>query len=234
MKEQFIFQRYEIKYMLTKQQKIQLLCAMQDYMDPDPHGQSTICNIYYDTPDYYLIRHSMEHPVYKEKFRIRSYGCASPDTPVFIELKKKYRSVVYKRRIQLPDHDAESCMKRNHAFPGDSQIHHEISYFRKFYEALEPAVALFYDREAFYSKTDPNFRITFDENIRYRTEDFSLQSPASGEQLLPPGMVLMEVKTAGALPLWMTHLLTAQNLQKTSFSKYGTAYQNMQSQGGHQ
>lgn len=88
MAYQNIFERREIKYLITKEQREKICRSMSKYMTGDKYGKSTICNIYFDMPDYYLIRHSMEKPVYKEKLRMRSYGIVSSDDTVFVELKK--------------------------------------------------------------------------------------------------------------------------------------------------
>ena len=112
MDVQTIFKRYELKYLLTKEQKVRLLEKLQENLIPDPHGETTIRNIYFDTENYQLIRRSLEKPVYKEKLRVRSYCQADPDSPVFVELKKKYRGVDYKRRISLPETDAMSWLSR--------------------------------------------------------------------------------------------------------------------------
>lgn len=71
---------------------------------------------------------------------------------------------------------------------------------------------------------ESDFRVTFDENILYRTYDLSLESEAYGTSLLDKGETLMEIKTAGGLPLWMSHELSRLRIFKTSFSKYGAAY----------
>ena len=94
---QDVFARYEKKYKLTLSQYAALRRWLQDRMEVDSYGLHTICNIYYDTPDFQLIRTSLEKPVYKEKLRLRSYGVPGGDTPVFVELKKKLDGVVYKR-----------------------------------------------------------------------------------------------------------------------------------------
>ena len=47
-----VFQRYELKYLLTREQRQAVLRAMEPYMRPDPHGKTTICNLYFDTADY--------------------------------------------------------------------------------------------------------------------------------------------------------------------------------------
>ena len=106
MAYQTVFKRYELKYLLTERQKKCVMEAMEPCMTPDAYGRTTIRNIYFDTADYRLARRSIEKPVYKEKLRIRSYEKASGASPVFVELKKKYKGVVYKRRISMPEREA--------------------------------------------------------------------------------------------------------------------------------
>lgn len=224
---QATFKRYEIKYLLTKQQKQAILQAMKPYMQLDSYGRTTIRNIYFDTNTYRLIRRSLEKPAYKEKLRIRSYQTAADDDLVFIELKKKYKSVVYKRRLTLPKRQAMNIFRYNLPIPIISQIAKEIDYFRSYYADLHPVVFLSYEREAFYSLDGGDFRVTFDENILYRESDLSLRSEAYGIPLLGEGQTLMEIKTTGGLPLWMSHTLNRLKVFKTSFSKYGLAYQHM-------
>ena len=199
-----------------------LKLEMRQYMVGDEHGKSTICNIYYDTPDYLLIRRSLDKPVYKEKLRVRSYGVAKADTPVFVELKKKYDDVVYKRRIELPEFQAVDFLQKRIASL-DSQIAKEINYALDFYKTLQPTVHLSYKREAYFGKTE-DLRITFDSEILFRTYDLSLQKGIYGTPILPEGVYLMELKTGSALPLWLTAFLAREKISKTSFSKYGTAY----------
>ena len=227
MAYQAIFKRYEIKYMLSRRQQEQLIRVMQPYMALDKFGHTTIRNIYFDTDTYRLIRHSLEKPSYKEKLRIRSYSRAEHNSPVFVELKKKYRSVVYKRRISMPEHEAIDWLLNGTSHPVDSQIAQEIDYFKDFYETLHPAVFLSYERDAYYSLAGDDFRVTFDQNILSREVDLSLESEVWGTPLLGKDQVLLEIKTPGAIPLWMTHFLTEQKIYKTSFSKYGTAYNNI-------
>lgn len=227
MSDQMIFNRYELKYLLTQQQKALVLEQMKPYMALDRYGRTTIRNLYYDTDNFRLIRRSIERPAYKEKLRVRSYGPAHGADTVFVELKKKYKSVVYKRRISLPDRQAADWLGGLVPLPLQTQIAQEIEYVRTYYQMLRPMVFLSYEREAFYSLCKDDFRVTFDENILARTHTLSLASEPSGASLLQPGRVLMEIKTSGGIPLWMSHFLTQQHLYKTSYSKYGTAYQTM-------
>ena len=226
MGNQMIFKRYEIKYMLTDKQKIELLNVMQDRMAADIHGRNTILSLYLDTPDYFLIRRSIEKPVYKEKLRLRSYGVASKDSEVFIELKKKYDSVVYKRRVGMSEAELEHYLSTG-VSGRDSQIMREIDYSIGRYAGIAPRMLISYEREAFYDRSDYDFRMTFDENILWCDDDLSLCSPVRGQRLLPPSQVLLEVKTSGAIPLWLVHFLSENKIRPASFSKYGSAYTTM-------
>ena len=226
MKDQMIFKRYEMKYMISIEQLALIKEAFKEYMIADVHGKNTICSLYYDTPDFRLIRRSIEKPVYKEKLRVRSYGVAGPDTFVFVELKKKYKSVVYKRRISLPEKDATAYLSTG-ALKNKTQITNEIDYALKFYERLAPAMLLCYDREAYYAKDNHEFRVTFDTNVLWRDYDLSLNKGIYGTPILQPDQVIMEVKTADSIPLWMVKLLSENHIYKTSFSKYGTAYRTL-------
>ena len=236
MAYQMTFQRYELKYLLNRQEKEQILLAMEPYMKLDDYGRTIIRNIYFDTDTFRLIRRSLEKPVYKEKLRIRSYKPVRATDPVFVEIKKKYKSVVYKRRLQLPEQEVMESFQTGEPLPAQSQIGDEIQYFRNYYENLHPSVFLSYEREAYYSMDGSEFRVTFDENILYRRQDFSLGSEIYGVSLLNNDQTLMEIKTSGGIPLWMSETLTRQHLYKTSFSKYGSAYQQMMAetlQGGY-
>ena len=224
---QTIFQRYELKYLVTEEQKEKLLQEMEAYMQPDRYGQSIIRNIYFDTDNHRLIRRSIEKPAYKEKLRVRSYAQATEDSIVFVELKKKFDGVVYKRRLPMALQDAMDWLSGGKDCPVDTQISREIQYFRNVYGDMHPAVFLSYRRQAYHARDGSNFRVTFDDQVLCRQENLSLSAPVYGTPLLKEGMVLMELKCAGGIPLWMAKLLSQERLYKTSFSKYGTAYQQL-------
>lgn len=224
---QTVFRRYELKYMLTLAQKETILAAMAPHMVPDRYGRTTIRNVYFDTDNYRLIRRSIEKPAYKEKLRIRSYAQATADSTVFVELKKKYDRVVYKRRLPLCEADAMGWLCHEKACPVDTQISREIQYFIDFYRDLKPTVFLSYEREAYYDKGGGDLRVTFDAHILVRQTDIDLCAPIYGTPILPEGKVLMEVKCAGGIPLWMVEVFSRERIYRTSFSKYGTAYSNL-------
>ena len=227
MPHQTVFKRYELKYLLTQEQQKRLLAVMHPYMKLDKYGRTTIRNLYLDTDSYLLIRRSIEKPTYKEKLRIRSYATVDTDGEVFVELKKKYDSVVYKRRISLAEREAMLWTGGDIPCPKDTQISREIDYFRSFYEKVYPRVFLSYEREAFFERSGGDFRITFDNNILCRDYDLTLTKEAYGTPILDEGLVLMEIKCSGGIPLWLTDFLSSERIYKTSFSKYGTAYREL-------
>ncbi len=224
MNTAMIFQRYELKYMLTAEQKQKLLRLMRDKMQLDDYGRSSIRNIYYDTRDFRLVRRSIEKPVYKEKLRVRSYGSVGADGVVFVELKKKFESIVYKRRIAATETQARRWLAGLEAAPEDAQIAREIDYFRQFYRSLRPMVYLSYEREAYFSAIGEDLRLTLDENILWRDTALTLTEEPGGRRVIPAGSTLMELKTGTAIPLWLARFLSEERIAKISFSKYGEAY----------
>jgi len=224
---QTVFKRYELKYMLTIEQKEKIIAVMAPYMKLDKYGRTTIRNLYFDTDTFLLIRRSIEKPVYKEKLRIRSYSKANSDSTVFVELKKKYKHVVYKRRISIPEAEAMKWLSGEEHTNKHTQISAEIDYFLCYYSTLHPTVFLSYEREAYYSNDGTDFRVTFDDNILCRDNDLSLQKEPYGTSIMPEGRVLMEIKCSGGIPLWITEVLSKEKIYKTSFSKYGTAYKTL-------
>lgn len=218
------FERHEIKYRITAAQRQKIEQTFRQHMEEDSHGRNTIMNVYFDTPDMRVIRRSLDKPVYKEKLRLRSYQKGG-DT--FLELKKKYRQVVYKRRTEMSEAEAMDYICRGMDHIQHNQITDEIDYVLKFYSGLRPTVFISYDRVAYFGKDDPNLRVTFDENIRWRADHLTFQAGCYGNAMLEPGMHLMEVKVADAIPLWLSALLGELGIYKTSFSKYGMAYTEM-------
>lgn len=217
------FSRYEKKYMLTSGQLAAMLRGMADHMVEDAYGRYTICNVYYDTDDYQLIRTSLEKPVYKEKLRVRSYGVPGDGDSVFVELKKKFDGVVYKRRVVL-DADCAVRYVNDGVVPAqENQICHEIDWFMQSYQPT-PKVFIAYDRSAFAGKEDPELRITFDTNLRWRDTELDLRAGDHGALFLPEGKTLMEIKIPGTAPVWLAHLLSEIGAFPTSFSKYGSCY----------
>jgi len=216
------FKRCELKYVINENQKALFLENITPHIVPDKHKQYTICNLYCDTPDSRLIRTSIDKPQYKEKIRIRSYGVVDNQTNVFLELKKKYDGIVYKRRVTMPCIQAMQYLDQNSNT--NCQIEKEINYFLQYYKYVKPMMYISYDREAYFGKDDSSLRVTFDKNILWRTTDLSLNSEVYGNSLLEPGVCILEIKCSDSMPLWLATTLSKYKIYKNSFSKYGNAY----------
>ena len=226
-----VFNRYEHKYMLDENTFQAVIKIMDKHMVLDNHCQNhslyTIANVYYDTEDNHLIRNSLSKPVYKEKLRMRSYGVPGAKDKVFLEIKKKYRGIVNKRRTALRLDEAyrfcEDGEMPEYKPYMNNQVVRELEYFISMYKPV-PKVYIAYDRLAYFENGNDDLRISFDTNIRTRRYDTHLEDGDAGEPLLPFGVWLMEIKTSRAMPLWLTETLSRYELRRTSFSKYGTEF----------
>lgn len=223
---QEVFRRIEKKYIVDEPTYEKLMKKLEGHFVRDKYYKSTICNIYYDTPSHQLVRNSIEKPVYKEKLRVRSYGVPDEDSVVFVELKKKYKGVVYKRRIEMTLAQTRDFFAGKEVPHDNPQIENELKYFLKFYEGIAPAMYLSYDRLAYCGAEDPSLRLTFDSHIIYREEQKELDKGIWGKELLGAGTRVMEIKIPNAMPLWLSTILDELEIYPASFSKYGTAYLN--------
>lgn len=192
-------------------------------MEPDQYGKTTIASLYYDTPSYQLIRTSLEKPLFKEKIRLRSYGQATDESPVYLELKRKAYGIVYKRRVQTTVPLVHKFFSGESDICAPGQINREITVFRDFYKTLVPACLIICDRTAYY-EPGGDLRLTIDEDPRYRLNDLKLTGSMDGISLLDEGWTILEVKVQDAVPLWLADILSSGNIRKSSFSKYGEAY----------
>lgn len=222
-KSKNIFTRVEKKYVVTKTQLDAMLPVLNERMCEDEYGISTICSTYFDTPDMRLIGASLIAKIYKEKLRVRCYGEPTDDSIAFVELKKKYDGIVYKRRIQMLYKDAMAFLRGETPCPND-QIAKEIAYTLRYYPNIKPAVNIFCERIALVDGEDENLRLTVDKNLRYRMNDLELTHGTHGTPLLPEDRFVLEIKTAFSMPLWLVHLLDENKVYPGKFSKYGTAF----------
>lgn len=220
-----VMKRYELKYIISGEQESFLKAKLKGHLYPDEFGKTSIASLYYDTPDYRFIRLSNDKPMFKEKLRLRSYGLADNNSPVFLELKRKAYGVVYKRRIRSTIQAVEDFINGESDDLGEGQINKELSYFISQNELI-PACLIIYDRTANY---EPNgdLRLTIDNNPRFRLSDLDLRISMQGEPLLPDGYSILEVKVQGAMPLWLSKILDEGKMYKTGFSKYGEAYKRL-------
>lgn len=240
-----VFERKEIKYRLTPAQLNFMRAELASRMVPDAYGKSPIVSVYYDTPDRALIRRSLEKPLYKEKLRIRSYGsCSLPsgNDRVFLEIKKKFDGIVYKRRVCMTFAAALDYLHgasypsacRAHPLPegedgiaSDSvrslQIADEIDALVERYRPLFASMAISCQRTAYVPiSSQDDLRLTIDESVMFCD---LLGTPSNGfRDLMGCGEAIMEVKSCSPYPMWLASALSECRAYPSSFSKYGEAF----------
>lgn len=243
---QDVFKRKEMKYLLDGDQRHILDAAIAKHMVAGEFGETKIASLYYDTPDFALIERSLDKPLYKEKLRLRVYGDLSPRASAFVELKKKFKGIVYKRRVMLSLPAAQAFLAGMHyeeacrAFPLSDremqaqalsshsiQIAREIACAIQRYEGLAPSFLIVCARSAYEATDGSELRITFDANLACNYEARSFMQTSAAVPLLKPGESIMEVKNAGPLPFWLLHALGEASAYPQSFSKYGHAYMSL-------
>lgn len=234
---QTMARRGEIKYLLDERTYRAFRKAVQPYMEPDAFACAQISSIYLDTEDNALVRRSIEKPAYKEKLRIRTYrGEGTSDDTCFLELKKKFHGTVYKRRVQMTLAEAEAFCK-DRSSPQDSltqlsadqrtnaiQVLQEIEWLFSMYGTLTPSFMVSCRRLSLKERGSDSLRITFDRDIRWSPEVNTYVPEEAEEDLVAPGIRVMEIKATKALPLWLTHILDELEIYPRSFSKVGTSY----------
>jgi len=218
-----IFERREKKYLLDGTAKARLLALAGNRLTEDAYPRETIASLYLDTPDRRVIRASIDASNYKEKLRLRTYGTPGLDEPVFLEMKKKYKGIVYKRREKLTLSEAYAFLTSG-VPPRRTQIFGEILWMMRQNPGIAPAAYISYEREAYVGREDGGLRVTFDSSALWRGEDLRLEHGPYGRPVFPEGMGIMEVKTLGAMPLWLSAALDSLGIYPSSFSKYAAAY----------
>lgn len=220
------FKRREMKFLLTEEQFKIISEGIAPYMTEDEFGLHTIMNIYFDNDNDDLIRHSLGKPKFKQKMRLRAYGKAAADNDkAFLEIKKKYRGITYKRRLEMSYKELFDYAALGILPEKKGQVFEEIDYLKNQMN-LVPRIVICYDRAAFFGNDDKEFRVTFDSGVRYRTDDLDLRSGDYGELLSAAPYRIMEVKSASSIPMWLVNILSKNKIYHGSFSKYGTIYQS--------
>ena len=226
-----VFERKEVKYILTPKEHQELMTALKDHLKKDKYFKGTNCSIYFDNDEHYIAVHNLEKPLYKEKLRIRSYNVPkSLDDTIFIEIKKKFKGLGNKRRIAVKLKDFYRYLETGELKTDNQQIKSELDYCFKFYN-LKPSLYLAYDRLSYCGKNEPDFRVTFDQNIRSRTTDLKLEHGDEGEKYFKNNEVIMEVKALNSFPLWFVKTLSKLQIYPTSFTKFGRVSLNLNQKG---
>ena len=236
MQDQKTFDRVEKKYLINIDQKQHMLDTIRQHMHKDSYFESEVYNIYFDTDHFDLIIQSIDQPIFKEKLRARSYGGYDK---VFFEIKTKMRgkeyNVGYKRRVRITKHDYNKLVKhqtnlcdlmpKNADGPRDYQVAKEVDHLIQHFD-LKPTILVFYTRQSWQGEN--GLRITFDENLKYRTKNVNFIKRKSDKNYFNDEKnIIMEIKAHGVMPLWLVQKLSAERIFPHQFSKVGKIYQKL-------
>lgn len=225
-----IFRRKEQKYLITMEQYEKLIDKVSSYMRPDKFGQDgkyTVTSLYFESNDRKIYFETKNKLKYRQKLRLRVYNDTDISGMAFFEIKQKHKKVVNKRRALLPLQEAYRYLEKKEDYienyeTSNAQVLREIDYFRNLYQ-LEPEMIVSYDRHALHCLTDSDLRITFDFNLRCRSNDLLLENGPYGNYFIDPNLVVLEVKVNESVPLWLTRILQELNCEQRSASKFCTS-----------
>ncbi len=252
------FRRVEDKYLISREQMENLLEMAGDRLHKDRYPTSNMHNLYFDTKDYDLIVRANDNEPFRKKIRARSYNEPQVNSDVFIEiktkLKKNDRKISGKRRFMVKTEDFEKYLSDNTSFEAiitnkklpdgtpsinsakNIQIAREADYLINHF-SLTPKMFITYNRESYagaaahdeHSHDKDAFRITFDKNLRYRTDNLGLFITNTETDYFKNDEknIIMEVKTLGSMPLWFVQILSEFKILPQPFSKYGRIYQQI-------
>jgi SPX domain protein involved in polyphosphate accumulation len=237
-----VLERYELKYTIPAEWVAPISAFVEPYCSLDyhssvaPDGFYQVNSLYFDSPDFVLLRNRLGGLHDRFNMRVRTYG-AAPVAPWFLEVKRKIGDIIRKYRARVKDIDLARTLdpaadpSEFLASPRDAA---NAALFRRLAHAYNaaPVVQTTYRRKAYFSVCDDYARVTFDAGMRYlaRTEYNPLPveeafAPTDLEDRFDEGTsVVLELKCqAKNVPIWMVDLIRAFDLRRRSFSKYSAA-----------
>jgi len=232
---QEVFERYELKFLLTRDEHTALLEAILPYMSYDTYGnlegKYNIVSLYYESDDKKIYYETVNKLRFRQKLRLRVYDKADLNSTAFIEIKQKHNNVVNKRRTSIPLHEAYQVLSEPYSEEliskvnaSNPQILREALYFKELYD-IKPSIIVSYDRQALSGlrDTEKDLRVTFDYNLMCRSDSLALESGPNGLNFVDEDIVILEVKVSRSVPFWLARILSEFNFSKQGFSKFCTS-----------
>jgi SPX domain protein involved in polyphosphate accumulation len=222
--------RFEIKYLTSTNVANHFKQVISTYLIPDEHGNHQgsyqVASLYYDTSDFRFFWEKLDGIKFRRKLRIRRYRSSepmTPDSPVFVEIKKRYNRVTQKRRALLPYQEALRLCNERRIPPHDPQdtlVIEEVARMVEEYN-LKPVSLLSYTRQAWIGTDyEIGLRVTFDTSLEHYPSHLQLDDLSSGLPMIAAHMTIIEIKINDRIPYWLTELVAKHNLKLVRFSKY--------------
>lgn len=214
-------------YKLSYAQYSQLRKRSYPHLVEEYEGIHELSSLYFDTPDFELMREVQEEGAYQELFRMRTDALLMKESLVAMEIVKQFNGRKSLRSVLIPYVNAQSFLRnyRKHVLKVgvEAQISREIEYLVSG-RNLVPKVVISSDRISVVSTKKGRLEMDFDFNIRWRTADLDLKKGNVGEFVDPTLNVLMTVKSEGNHPQWFRELVEELNLCESSFSSLMVTY----------
>lgn len=230
IKENFL--RYEFKYILRDELKDAVETELCHFMQLDPFVERfedkkyLVRSLYFDDPVYSFYYEKTDGLMHRQKFRIRTYSVQHDENiPIMLELKGRYNNFVYKNRTEI-SHDEKIAndvfkLTENIIKKDNNNVLNQFIYDR-YRKKIAPVMLIDYQRRAYQSKYDYEFRITFDGDL-YGTQTTQLfPKDDVNKRKLIDGFTIMEVKFRKHVPPWFHRIMIKYQLTRVSISKYCT------------
>ncbi len=216
--------RYELKYFITEGEYVvlrdRLLAAMplDDNARDDTRGYH-IRSLYFDDIYNTAMWEKQDGVMVRKKFRIRIYNLK--DQSIKLEKKMKFDQMTAKASASLSRGMCDSILHNDWQSIrlGKNELIDEL-YADMRTRLLKPVVIVDYHREA-YTYQAGNVRITFDRFLhsgQFSTDIFS--GHVSTVPILPPGVMILEVKYDNFLPPHIQGILSSIKATRSAISKY--------------
>lgn len=230
------FLRYEFKYILDNEKKAKIESELSHFMQLDPFVEQfenkkyLVRSLYFDDPVYSFYYEKTDGLMHRQKFRIRTYAVEyNEEIPIMLELKGRYNNFVYKHRTPMRHNSMLvkdiSSLTRQLEKTSDKAVIQQFIY-DKYKKHIKPVMLIDYQRRAYQSKYDYEFRITFDgELFGTRTEQLFPEDNCYKRRLID-GYTIMEVKFRKHVPPWFHRIMIKYQLNRLSISKYCTGMES--------
>ncbi|MCC5926471.1 MAG: polyphosphate polymerase domain-containing protein [Bacteroidetes bacterium] len=228
-------QRFEFKYRVSEHKAQVMRPFIESFLNIDAYGvlQSDLSypvhSIYLDSPSLKTYTDTLNGNRNRYKMRVRYYENGD-DTPVYLEIKRRYDKVIAKKRAIVYREAVQRILDGAFASPdflvdpSPDQIE-ALEYFCNIRTRLDaqPKTHIAYRREAYENDNNNAVRVTFDrqvvtEAIPARPLEFRTitDNPVSvfGSE------VILELKFTNRFPAWFKDVVQSYGLRQESAAKY--------------
>jgi len=223
------FLRYEFKYILNEARRENIEKELSHFMQLDPFVEQFenkkyfVRSIYFDDPVYTFYYEKTDGLLHRQKFRVRTYSSKyNIKIPIMLELKGRFNNFVYKHRTSL-NHNHKNINDLFYLLSQPDNDDNPVSkqfVYDKYRKNIKPIMLIDYQRRAYQSKYDYEFRITFDgELCGTHTADLFPKDGLRKRKLIA-GYTIMEVKFRKHVPPWFHRIMIKYQLNRISISKY--------------